>query len=101
VKGLCFLDVVRGCAPIVIEFTTNFFRPNASNRYDADSSQFLLFPNACPQTLHKIPQNPIYPPTSVTFGFPIYNSLADKLGAVELVVWDKDMLKNIWRFTAG
>jgi hypothetical protein len=28
----------------------------------------------------------------VTFDFSIYLSLADKLGVVELVVWDKDML---------
>jgi phosphatidylserine decarboxylase len=36
--------------------------------------------------------NPIYGPKDATFDFPIYLSLADKLGVVELVVWDKDML---------
>lgn len=36
--------------------------------------------------------NPTYPPKDATFDFPIYLSLADKLGVVELVVWDKDML---------
>ena len=38
--------------------------------------------------------NPVYPAKDATFDFPIYLSLADKLGVVELVVWDKDMLKK-------
>ena len=38
--------------------------------------------------------NPTYPPKDATFDFPIYLSLADKLGVVELVVWDKDMIKK-------
>jgi len=38
--------------------------------------------------------NPIYPAKDATFDFPIYLSLTDKLGVVELVVWDKDMLKK-------
>ena len=38
--------------------------------------------------------NPVYPAKDATFNFPIYLSLADKLGVVELVVWDKDMLKK-------
>ena len=38
--------------------------------------------------------NPTYNPKDSTFDFPIYLSLADKLGIVELVVWDKDMLKK-------
>jgi phosphatidylserine decarboxylase len=38
--------------------------------------------------------NPTYDPKDATFDFPIYLSLADKLGVVELVVWDKDMLKR-------
>ncbi|KAJ2973380.1 hypothetical protein NUW54_g12074 [Trametes sanguinea] len=38
--------------------------------------------------------NPTYNPKDATFDFPIYLSLADKLGVVELVVWDKDMLKK-------
>ena len=36
--------------------------------------------------------NPTYAAKDATFDFPIYLSLADRLGAVELVVWDKDML---------
>jgi phosphatidylserine decarboxylase len=36
--------------------------------------------------------NPTYDPKDATFDFPIYLSLADKLGVVELVIWDKDML---------
>lgn len=38
--------------------------------------------------------NPTYLPKDATFDFPIYLSLSDKLGAVELVVWDKDMLSK-------
>ncbi|KAH7884251.1 phosphatidylserine decarboxylase-domain-containing protein [Phlebopus sp. FC_14] len=36
--------------------------------------------------------NPEYSLKDATFDFPIYLSLADKLGTVEIVVWDKDML---------
>ncbi|KAI0311126.1 phosphatidylserine decarboxylase-domain-containing protein [Amylostereum chailletii] len=38
--------------------------------------------------------SPVYQAKDATFDFPIFLSLADKLGAVELVVWDKDMLKK-------
>ncbi|EPQ52482.1 hypothetical protein GLOTRDRAFT_140216 [Gloeophyllum trabeum ATCC 11539] len=38
--------------------------------------------------------SPIYAEKEATFDFPIYLSLAEKLGVVELVVWDKDMLKK-------
>ncbi|KAF8957740.1 phosphatidylserine decarboxylase-domain-containing protein [Flammula alnicola] len=38
--------------------------------------------------------NPIYAAKDATFDFPIYLSLADKLGVIELVVWDKDMLRK-------
>jgi hypothetical protein len=38
--------------------------------------------------------NPAYAAKDATFDFPIYLSLADKLGVVELVVWDKDMLSK-------
>jgi phosphatidylserine decarboxylase len=38
--------------------------------------------------------NPVYAPKDATFDFPIYLSLANKLGAFELVVWGKDMLKK-------
>jgi phosphatidylserine decarboxylase len=36
--------------------------------------------------------NPLYTPKDATFDFPIYLSLADRLGVLELVVWDKDYL---------
>ncbi|KAF8881364.1 phosphatidylserine decarboxylase-domain-containing protein [Infundibulicybe gibba] len=36
--------------------------------------------------------NPEYAAKDATFDFPIYLSLADHLGVLELVVWDKDML---------
>lgn len=32
----------------------------------------------------------MFPPQSSTFEFPIYSSLAEVLGALELVVWDKN-----------
>ncbi|TFY52202.1 hypothetical protein EVJ58_g10146, partial [Rhodofomes roseus] len=38
--------------------------------------------------------NPVYAPADATFDFPIYLSLADRLGVVEFVVWDKDMLRK-------
>ena len=38
--------------------------------------------------------NPNYATKDATFDFPIYRSLADRLGVLELVVWDKDMLKK-------
>lgn len=34
--------------------------------------------------------NPVWPPKDATFEFPLYLSLADRLGVVELVIWDKD-----------
>ncbi|KAF8237320.1 hypothetical protein L208DRAFT_1356433 [Tricholoma matsutake] len=36
--------------------------------------------------------NPTYQSKDATFDFPIYLSLADRLGVLELVVWDKDYL---------
>jgi phosphatidylserine decarboxylase len=36
--------------------------------------------------------NPTYAAKDATFEFPIYLSLADRLGVLELVVWDKDLL---------
>ncbi|KAG2018560.1 phosphatidylserine decarboxylase, variant 4 [Coprinopsis cinerea AmutBmut pab1-1] len=36
--------------------------------------------------------NPTYTPKDATFDFPLYLSLADKLGVLELVVWDKDIV---------
>ncbi|KAH8092634.1 phosphatidylserine decarboxylase-domain-containing protein [Cristinia sonorae] len=38
--------------------------------------------------------NPVYNPKDATFDFPLHLSLADKLGVIELVIWDKDMLKK-------
>ena len=38
--------------------------------------------------------NPTYAAKDATFDFPVYRSLADRIGALELVVWDKDMLKK-------
>jgi phosphatidylserine decarboxylase len=38
--------------------------------------------------------NPTWSPKDATFDFPLYLSTADKLGALELVVWDKDMIKK-------
>jgi phosphatidylserine decarboxylase len=38
--------------------------------------------------------NPVWPPKEATFDFPIYLSLAEKLGNVELVIWDKDKLRK-------
>lgn len=43
----------------------------------------------CKRTL-----NPVYAAKDATFDFPIYLSLADKLGVLEFVVWDKDMLRK-------
>ncbi|KAG5642253.1 hypothetical protein DXG03_003354 [Asterophora parasitica] len=36
--------------------------------------------------------NPTYNARDATWDFPLYLSLADRLGAVEVVVWDKDMV---------
>jgi len=38
--------------------------------------------------------NPLYAPKDGTFDFPIYISLADRIGVVEIVVWDKDLLRK-------
>ena len=38
--------------------------------------------------------SPTYAAKDATFDFPIYLSLAEKLGVIELVIWDKDMLKK-------
>ncbi|KAG7089009.1 hypothetical protein E1B28_010722 [Marasmius oreades] len=37
---------------------------------------------------------PVYSPKDATFDFPIYISLANNIGALELVVWDKDVLRK-------
>ncbi|KAL4245597.1 Phosphatidylserine decarboxylase proenzyme 2 [Abortiporus biennis] len=38
--------------------------------------------------------NPVYSAKDATFDFPIYLSLAEKLGSLELVIWDKDTFKK-------
>lgn len=38
--------------------------------------------------------NPDYAPKDATFDFPLYLSLAEKLGVLELVLWDKDTFKK-------
>ena len=38
--------------------------------------------------------NPTWSAKDATLDLPIYLSLADKLGALELLVWDKDMLRK-------
>lgn len=38
--------------------------------------------------------SPTFSEKESTFDFPIYLSLADKLGILELVLWDKDVLKK-------
>lgn len=38
--------------------------------------------------------NPTYAASDATFDFPIYLSLADNLGGLELIVWDKDLIKK-------
>ncbi|KAJ2928704.1 hypothetical protein H1R20_g8360, partial [Candolleomyces eurysporus] len=45
-------------------------------------------------TVAKKTLNPTYTPKDATFDFPLYLSLADKLGVMEFVVWDKDMLSK-------
>ena len=36
--------------------------------------------------------DPVYPPKDATFEFPVYLSLAETMGALELIVWDKDII---------
>jgi hypothetical protein len=38
--------------------------------------------------------SPTYPAADATFDFPVYLSLADNLGGLELLVWDKDLIKK-------
>lgn len=38
--------------------------------------------------------SPTYPAKEATFDFPIHLSLAEKLGVIELVIWDKDVLRK-------
>ncbi|KAF7337169.1 Phosphatidylserine decarboxylase proenzyme 2 [Mycena venus] len=58
------------------------------------------------QTRHHTPVakktvNPVYAPKDATWDFPIFLSVADKLGVVELVVWDKDVLRKDYLGEAG
>lgn len=43
----------------------------------------------CKRTL-----SPVYAAKDATFDFPLYLSLSEKLGVLEFVVWDKDMLRK-------
>jgi hypothetical protein len=43
----------------------------------------------CKRTL-----SPVFTAKDATFDFPIYLSLSEKLGVLEFVVWDKDMLRK-------
>jgi len=43
----------------------------------------------CKRTL-----SPVYTAKDATFDFPLYLSLSEKLGVLEFVVWDKDMLRK-------
>jgi phosphatidylserine decarboxylase len=36
--------------------------------------------------------DPVYEAASATFEYPVFSSLAECLGALELVVWDKNLL---------
>jgi C2 domain len=38
--------------------------------------------------------SPVFTAKDATFDFPIYFSLSEKLGVLEFVVWDKDMLRK-------
>jgi phosphatidylserine decarboxylase len=38
--------------------------------------------------------SPVYNAKDATFDFPLYLSLSEKLGVLEFVVWDKDMLRK-------
>ncbi|KDQ25151.1 hypothetical protein PLEOSDRAFT_1024674, partial [Pleurotus ostreatus PC15] len=38
--------------------------------------------------------NPVYAAKDATFDYPLYLSLADKLGVVEFIVWDKDLMSK-------
>lgn len=45
--------------------------------------------HVCRRTL-----SPVFTAKDATFDFPIYLSLSEKLGVLEFVVWDKDMLRK-------
>ncbi|KAJ7173707.1 phosphatidylserine decarboxylase-domain-containing protein [Mycena filopes] len=58
------------------------------------------------QTRHHTPVakktvNPVYASKDATWDFPIHLSLVEKLGVVELVVWDKDVLRKDYLGEAG
>jgi phosphatidylserine decarboxylase len=72
-----------------------FFHPLRARTYPVDFGRFVvasLLSTRFQTPVSKKNTNPTYPAKDATFDFPIYLSLADRLGAVELVVWDKDML---------
>ncbi|KAL1664147.1 phosphatidylserine decarboxylase-domain-containing protein [Schizophyllum commune] len=64
------------------------------NGYSDPFVTVSVLPNRHQTPVAKRTLNPTYAPKDATFDFPIYLSLADRLGALELVIWDKDMLKK-------
>ncbi|KJA25211.1 hypothetical protein HYPSUDRAFT_214202 [Hypholoma sublateritium FD-334 SS-4] len=61
----------------------------------SDPFVVITFLNSRQQThVSKRTLNPTYAAKDATFEFPIYLSLADRLGVIELVAWDKDILKK-------
>ena len=38
--------------------------------------------------------NLVYNPKDATFDFPVYFMLADQLGVLKVIIWDKDMLRK-------
>ena len=51
--------------------------------------------NLCQQTpILKWTVNPVYNPKDAMFDFLIYLSLTHQLGILELIIWDKDMLRK-------
>ncbi|CED83095.1 Phosphatidylserine decarboxylase [Phaffia rhodozyma] len=53
-----------------------------------------LVPNRQTTPVVKKTLDPVFPSNESTFDFPIYGSVIDRLGALEAVVWDKDILRK-------
>lgn len=73
------------------------------SQFDIPSPELIVFLSfvvvSLLSTRHQTPVckrtlQPTYAAKDATFDFPLYLSLAEKLGALEFVVWDKDMLKK-------
>jgi len=93
---------VVGCSNLTSKDKNGFSDPLASSFLSKKSSysvfsRFVVVTvlNSRQQTpVAKRTLNPVYSPKDATFDFPLYLSTADKLGALELVVWDKDVLSK-------